>query len=104
VAVAKSSSSAYALLSEPDYPAGTRIDAGFALAMLLDNADRYDEAFPCFDQADALYHDLLQAFGERHDRAAVRRQIDGLIASCTPEFFSMVEDEGDSVGGSSLST
>ena len=82
------------LLNESDYP-GTRIDAGFALGMLLDNADRYDEAFSCFAQANTLYHDLLAASGERHDRAAVRRQVDGLIQSCTAEFFSMVEDEGN---------
>ena len=36
------------LLASPDRPAAVRIDAGFALGMLLDKADRCEEAFPCF--------------------------------------------------------
>jgi tetratricopeptide (TPR) repeat protein len=84
----------HTLMTRASYPTGVRVDAGFALGMLLDNADRYDEAFPCFDQANSLYREMLVASGEGHDRAATRRRIDGLIASCSGEFFSMVADEG----------
>src|SRR5271170_757774 len=84
-----------ALLTELGNPVGTRIDAGFALGMLLDNADGYDEAFPCFAQANGLYHEVLASSGELHDAAGLRRQVDGLIESCTPDFFSMVEGEGN---------
>ncbi len=83
------------LLVGPQYPADVRIDAGFALGMLLDNADRYDEAFPCFAQANALYHEAQTASGESHDQAALRRRVDGLIASCTPELYAMVEDSAN---------
>lgn len=43
------------LLASPDRPAAVRIDAGFALGMLLDKADRCEEALPCFAEANALY-------------------------------------------------
>jgi tetratricopeptide (TPR) repeat protein len=83
-----------ALLADPERPAMAHIDAGFALGMLLDNAGRYDEAFPCFSQANSLYRRLLAEAGEGYDQAAFRRQIDGLIEACTSELYASVEDEG----------
>ena len=83
------------LMTGADHSVGTRIDAGFALGMLLDNADRYDEAFPCFEHVNALYHSLLAESSEGYDREATGRQVDGLIGSCTADFFSMVADEGN---------
>jgi tetratricopeptide (TPR) repeat protein len=84
-----------ALLGGPDYPATTRIDAGFALGLLLDNADRCDEAFPCFAEANALHRRLLWAVGERFDPAALRQQVDNIIASCTPALYAAVEGGGN---------
>jgi len=84
----------HALLGDPTRPAADRINAGFALGMLLDNADRYDEAFPCFHQANSLYHHRQTEAGVGHDRAVFERQIEGLIASCTPDFFASVERGG----------
>ena len=83
------------LLTGSGNSTGTRVDAGFALGMLLDNADRCDEAFPAFSQANSLYRELLAGSGELHDAAALHRQVDGLVQSCTPEFFSLVEDAGN---------
>ncbi len=79
------------LLERPDCSPTTRSDAGFALGMLLDNADRYDEAFACLREANALYRQVLAASGQGFDRTALRDRVDGLIASCTPELYSMVE-------------
>lgn len=85
----------YKLLASTDRPAAVRSDAGYALGMLLDNADRYDEAFACFAQANALRRRELAASGERFDYAALRRQVDGLIRSCTPALYAMVEGEAN---------
>lgn len=84
-----------ALMSRSDHSVQTRSDAGFALGMLLDNADRYDEAFPCFARANDLYRGMLASAGQAHDRTAVRQHVDGLIQACTAEFFSCVENEGN---------
>jgi tetratricopeptide (TPR) repeat protein len=84
-----------AVLAGSDRPLTDRIDAGFALGMLLDNADRCDEAFPCFAEANALYRQSLWATGIRFDAAALRQKIDGLIANCTPALFSAVEGGGN---------
>jgi len=73
----------------------TRIDAGFALGRLLDNADRYDEAFPCFSQANSLHGQLLSVGGTRYDRAAFRRHIDGLIETSVPELYATAEHDGN---------
>ena len=83
------------LLAGADNPETARIHAGFALGMLLDNADRFDEAFASFAEANALRRRQLAAIGEVYDHAALRQIVDGLIASCTPEFFSMVAGEGN---------
>ena len=84
-----------ALLADPDRPVMARVDAGFALGRMLDNADRYDEAFPCFARANALYRQFLAQAGQGYDGAAFRQRIDGLIASCTPELYASVAGEGN---------
>jgi tetratricopeptide (TPR) repeat protein len=65
-----------------------RISAAFALGMLLDNADRCDEAFACFAKANALHRQQRAEAGERFDIGALRRQVDDLIEIATPDFFS----------------
>jgi tetratricopeptide (TPR) repeat protein len=84
-----------ALLKDSDRPTTQRIPAGFALGVLLDNADRYDEAFPCFAQANALYRQLRADAGERFDPQRSRRDVDGLIATATPELFSISPSWGN---------
>jgi tetratricopeptide (TPR) repeat protein len=85
----------HAHLVRPDLPVGIRIDAGFALGKLLDNADRFDEAFPCFTTANALHRRQLIAAGQGFDLAALRQQVDGLIAQCTPGLYAAVEGSGN---------
>ena len=52
----KPNSTAYrSVLNDADRPLQARVDAGFALGTLLDNEDRYDDAFPCFARANALF-------------------------------------------------
>ena len=84
-----------ALAASTERPQRLRIDAGFALGMLLDKADRCDEAFAAFEMANTLRRQWLTASGTLFDRAALRQQVDDLIASCTPELYSSVEDEGN---------
>lgn len=72
-----------------------RISAGFALGMLLDNAERCDEAFPCFAEANALHRQQRAEAGERFDIDALRRQVDDLIGLATPDFFSAAVSWGN---------
>jgi tetratricopeptide (TPR) repeat protein len=72
-----------------------RISAGFALGMLLDNAGRCDEAFPCFAEANALHRQQRAEAGERFDIDALRRQVDDLIELATPDFFSAAAPWGN---------
>ena len=83
------------VLNDADRPLQARVDAGFALGTLLDNEDRYDDAFPCFARANALFRELLAQSGTRFDRTAFHHQIDALIETCTAELYSNVEEEGN---------
>ena len=84
-----------ALLSGKEDLPLPRIEAGFALGMMLDSAGEYDEAFACFSKANALYRRVLASSGELFDRASLRQQVEGLIESCTPAFFSAIDDSGN---------
>ncbi len=77
-----------ALLKNRGRSVSDRISAGFALGMLLDNAERCDEAFPCFAEANALHRQQRAEAGEHFDIVALRRQVDNLIKLATPDFFS----------------
>jgi len=66
-----------ALAVDAGIPATDRIAAGFALGKLLDEAERYDEAFEAYRAANALF---LATAGKRYDRAALRGDIDRIIA------------------------
>ncbi len=77
-----------ALRASPERPASDRIAAGFALGKFLDRADRYDEAFCCFAEANALCRQQLADAGERFDPVALEREVDGVIDRCTPALFA----------------
>jgi tetratricopeptide (TPR) repeat protein len=83
-----------AVLKNPGRSVSDRISAGFALGMLLDNAECCDEAFPCFAEANALHRQQRAAAGERFDIDALRRQMDDLIELATPNFFSAAASWG----------
>ena len=77
-----------ALLSQPDLPQHDRIVAGFALGKLLDNADRYDEAFARYAAANREAHAFNNAAGKRFDAAALRHRVDLLIETYTRDYFA----------------
>jgi tetratricopeptide (TPR) repeat protein len=76
-------------------PVSDRMSAGFALGMLLDNAERCDEAFPCFAEANALHRQQRAEAGERFEIGALRQQVDDLIDLATPDFFSAAAPWGN---------
>jgi tetratricopeptide (TPR) repeat protein len=84
-----------AVLNNRGRSVSDRISAGFALGMLLDNAQRCDEAFPCFAEANALHRQQRAEAGERFDIGALRRQVDDLIELATPDFFSAAAPWGN---------
>ena len=83
-----------ALVANPDLDDNDRVAAGFALGSVLDGADRYDEAFQCFSQANALARRKLIASGRGYDPDAFRARIDRLIETYTPQFFAAVAAGG----------
>jgi tetratricopeptide (TPR) repeat protein len=84
-----------ALLADPDRPLSDRIAAGFAAGTFLDNAGHYDEVYPNFATANALQRRLLEEAGERFDADALTREVDGVIARCTPALFSAAAGWGN---------
>ena len=84
-----------AVLKNPERSVSDRISAGFALGILLDNAERCDQAFPCFADANALHRQQRAEAGERFDIGALRRQVDDLIELATPDFFSAAAPWGN---------
>jgi len=84
-----------ALLEHRDCSAPSRVNALFALGMLLDRVDRSDEAFSYFAKGNALQRQYLASFGESFDIAALRQRVDALIESCMPALYSMVEGDGN---------
>jgi tetratricopeptide (TPR) repeat protein len=45
------------LAARSDVPIEERVAAGFAIGKVLDDADRYDEAFAAYERANRLYHE-----------------------------------------------
>jgi tetratricopeptide (TPR) repeat protein len=83
------------VLKNRERPVSDRMSAGFALGMLLDNAERCDEAFPCFAEANALHRQQRAEAGERFEIEALRQQVDDLIDLATPDFFSAAAPWGN---------
>ncbi len=83
-----------ATLANPDHAPTDRVAAGFALATLLDNAGRYDEAFRCLAAANALHRQQRAALGDHFDAAALQREVERHVTVFTPELFSAVAGWG----------
>ena len=83
------------LLARADCVGPTRINALYALGMLLDSADRTDEAFSCFAEGNTLRRQHLATLGQTFDIDELRRRVDGLIESCTTALYSTVEGDGN---------
>ena len=76
------------LIEEPDHAPMERVAAGFALGKLFDDANQYDQAFARFATANRLFRQLRAAAGEHFDANALRRQVDQLIETFTPQMLS----------------
>ena len=50
---------------------------------MLDDADRFEEAFFAYERANRMYRDSRAALGERFDAAELHREIDETIATFT---------------------
>ncbi|HTK76551.1 MAG TPA: tetratricopeptide repeat protein [Gemmataceae bacterium] len=84
-----------ALLNNNGLPVNERVDAGFALGKLLDDSDRFDEAFESYARANALFRQSRAASGQRYESDNSRRSVDRIIQSFTPEFFARRRTWGD---------
>ena len=76
------------VLGQPGLPQSDRIVAGFALGKLFDNADRYDDAFARYRQANVECRAMQTAADQRFDFAALKRRVDLLIDTHTAEYFA----------------
>jgi len=86
---------ATALAARPDLPLDQRAAAAFALGKALDDADRCDEAFAAYEEANRLYRKFLAGAGVRFDAEALRREVDETIKAFTPSFFTSAANRGD---------
>ena len=64
-----------------------KVSAGFALGKMLDEAERYDDAFAAYAQANALCKKLSEDHGQRFDIGELREKVDAAIDTFTPDFF-----------------
>jgi tetratricopeptide (TPR) repeat protein len=76
-----------AVLARPDLGARDRIDAGFALAAVLDRADDPDQAFAALAEANRLLRQHMADAGQGFDAAALRAYVDARIARFTPDLL-----------------
>ena len=83
-----------ALVEQQDLPIEERAAAGFALGKMLDDADRFEEAFLAYERANRMYRDSRAAVGERFDAAELHREIDEIMATFDSPFFASVLDWG----------
>jgi tetratricopeptide (TPR) repeat protein len=76
------------LLARPSLPTGERIHAEFALGKLLDKAERFDEAFSLYADANSLAKARLESLGYRYDPAGIAAQIEQNQKIFTRDFFN----------------
>jgi tetratricopeptide (TPR) repeat protein len=83
-----------AIVADPDGDAGARRAAAMALANLLDDAGRYDEAFAAAQEGNRLARASQLAANIRFDYSAFQAGIDTFMRVFTPEFFAKSRDWG----------
>jgi tetratricopeptide (TPR) repeat protein len=76
------------VLDSSEAKAEDRITAGFALGRLLDDAGRFDEAFPRYAAANALVRRRWPPKGDTFDAESFARQVDRAIESYSPELLA----------------
>jgi tetratricopeptide (TPR) repeat protein len=82
-------------LDEQKMSIGDRAALGFAVGKMLDESDRFDEAFDKYSQANSLMLQMRHAAGERYSSDLFARRVDDLIAMMTPRFFERTRDWGE---------
>jgi tetratricopeptide (TPR) repeat protein len=76
------------LLADPNTPEADRVELGFALGRGLDQQGDHAAAFAQYAAANARLRALQHAAGQGFDPARLVRDVDSLIATFSPEFFS----------------
>jgi tetratricopeptide (TPR) repeat protein len=82
-------------LREPNIPVVSRLAAGFALGKALDDAERFEEAFTQYAQANSLVKQLRNSVGEIYDPVAVHRLNEQMMEVFTKAYFEERQDWGD---------
>jgi tetratricopeptide (TPR) repeat protein len=77
-----------ALLNQSGLHWRERMEAAFALGKLLDDADRFDEAFACFAQANDLMKQTPAAGDEIFDADYLHLLVHQMVESSHPQFFA----------------
>lgn len=81
-----------ALAARADLPVEDRVGAYFAIAKVLDDAGRFNEAFAAYEQANRLYRTTMMP---PFDATELTREIDRIIRQFTPDFLAAVSTWGD---------
>jgi tetratricopeptide (TPR) repeat protein len=81
--------------NDPQTPIAERAGFGFVLGRMLDDADRFDEAFGHYALANTLTRQMREAAGERYSSESFALRVDELIALFTPEFFEQSRGWGE---------
>jgi tetratricopeptide (TPR) repeat protein len=84
-----------ASVDDPQMPVRDRAALGFVLGKMLDEADRFDEAFARYARANSLVLQMRHAAGERYDSDLFARRVDDSITMFTPDFFTRTRDWGE---------
>jgi tetratricopeptide (TPR) repeat protein len=75
------------LTARPGLPIEERVAAGFAIGKVLDDADRFDEAFAAYEQANRAYRNARALAGDSFDAALLEREVDDVIARYDLDYF-----------------
>ena len=84
-----------ALAARRDLPIEERVAAGFALGKALDDAERYDEAFDAYAQANRIYRDALNTVGHRFDGESLHVEINTTMEFFDADLFASVAGFGN---------
>jgi tetratricopeptide (TPR) repeat protein len=82
------------LLDGPELVDQDRVAVGFALGKLLDDADRFDEAFARYRTANALFRAIQAAAGKHFDLAVLTADIDRTIVACSSTNLAKLAEGG----------
>ncbi len=82
------------LVNAPESSEWDKISAGFALGKILDDSDRFDEAFAAYHSANVLHKQSCNRRGLTFSEVTLKEEVDRLIFNCTNQFFTGRKDWG----------